>query len=216
MTEASRIALIGLRDFTTIKWYAIPLLSVVLYIYAKEIHKSRLNGNWDPVFAGLTLFGVDFFNETWNGWVLNISGRSAVWTAPGDTALRVMVGWNLEIIFMFLIAGIVYYYTLSTDSKEKILDVNNRWFWAIAYSAFCVFVEVILNKGGHLVWEYAFWGRSFKGIWLIFLFGYFHFFAAIILVLNIKKYKTRICIVSGIYGLAVLMNIIGASLGWRY
>ncbi len=31
----------------------------------------------------------------------------------------------------------------------------NRWFWAIGYSAFCVFVECLLNMGGHLVWEYV-------------------------------------------------------------
>jgi hypothetical protein len=45
--------------------------------------------------------GVDFFNETWNGWVMHFTQRSAFWTTPGETALRVMVGWNIEIIFMF-------------------------------------------------------------------------------------------------------------------
>ena len=121
MTDASIQALTGLRDFTTIQWYAIPLLAMVLYIYAKEINKARGSGNWDAVVAGLTLFGMDFVNETWNGWALNISDRSALWTAPGPTALRVMVGWNIEIIFMFLIAGIVFYYTLSPNKDERIL-----------------------------------------------------------------------------------------------
>ena len=217
MTEASIAALQGLRDFSTLKWYVIPLLVIVLYIYAKEIRLSRETGNWDPVFAGLTLFGVDFFNETWNGWALNISGVSALWTAPGDTALRVMVGWNIEIIFMFLIAGIVFYYTLSPDPSEKILGINNRWFWAVGYSAFCVFIECILNAGGHLVWEYHFWERSFAGVWLIFVFGYFTFFAAINLVLNLRKIRQRILVLSSIYGTAVVMNIIGAGiLGWTY
>jgi hypothetical protein len=43
------------------------------------MRKARSSGNWDPVLAGLTLFGMDLLNETWNGWVLAISGRSAFW-----------------------------------------------------------------------------------------------------------------------------------------
>ncbi|MDD2994148.1 MAG: hypothetical protein PHG73_11510, partial [Pygmaiobacter sp.] len=88
MTSASIQALDGLRDLSTLKWYVIPLLCLVFYVYTKEIHLARKTANWDPVFAGLTVFGLDFFNESWNGWVLAISGRSAVWTAPGETALR--------------------------------------------------------------------------------------------------------------------------------
>ena len=217
MTAASIAALDGLRDFTMLKWYVIPLLSIVLFIYAKEMRLARSSGNWDPIFAGLTLFGMDFFNETWNGWALNITGRSALWTAPGDTGLRVMVGWNIEIIFMFLIAGIVFYYTLSPDSNEKILGINNRWFWAIGYSVFCVFIECILNMGGHLVWEYTLWERSFIGVWLIFLLGYFTFFVAINLVLSIRRVKTRIITVGSIYGIGILMNVFGAGImGWVY
>ncbi len=105
MTEASLRALDGLRDLTMLKWYVIPLLAIVFYIYAREMKEARRTGNWDAVLAGLTLFGMDFFNETWNGWVLVLTGRSAFWTTPGDTALRTMVGWNIEIMFMFAIAG---------------------------------------------------------------------------------------------------------------
>ena len=63
---------------------------------------------------------MDFINETWNGMVFAATQHSAFWTTPGDTALRVMVGWNLEIIFMFSIAGIVYYYSLYEDKDKKI------------------------------------------------------------------------------------------------
>jgi len=217
MTDATLQALDGLRDLSTLKWYVIPLLAIVLLTYAKEMNRSRRTGNWDPIIAGLTLFGMDFFNETWNGWVLNITGRSAVWTAPGETALRTMVGWNIEIMFMFLLAGIIYYYSLSPNKEEKILGLNNRWFWAIGFSVFCVAVEVVLNIGGHLVWEYAFWETSLKGVWLIFLIGYFHFFVAVIIVLNMKRMKSKLLTIGGIYGLAVLMNIIGGGiLSWVY
>jgi hypothetical protein len=217
MTEASLRALDHLRDFSTLKWYVIPLLAVVLYIYAIELRKARHSRNWDPVIAGLTLFGMDFFNETWNGWALNISGRSAFWTAPGDTALRTMVGWNIEIMFMFALAGIVFYYMCAEDRAERVLGLPSRWFWAIAFSAFCVLVECVLNIGGHLVWEYSFWKRSIAGIWLIFLFGYFEFFVAINLVLGLRTLRQKITTVGLIYAVPIIMNVIGMGLlGWRY
>jgi hypothetical protein len=217
MTEASVRALQHLRDFSTLKWYVIPLLAIVLYIYATEMRKARASGNWDPILAGLTLFGMDFFNETWNGWVLVLSGRSAFWTTPGDTALRTMVGWNIEIMFMFAIAGIVFYYMCPEDRSELILGLPARWFWAIAFSAFCVLVECVLNVGGLLVWEYPFWNRSFAGIWLIFVFGYFEFFAAINLVLAMSNARRRATVVAAIYAVPVVMNVFGfAIMGWRY
>ncbi len=217
MTEASLRALSGLWDLTMIKWYIIPLLAVVFYVYVRELKEARRTANWDALFAGLTLFGMDFFNETWNGWVLVLTGRSAFWTTPGETALRTMVGWNIEIMFMFLISGIIYYHTLSDDPKEKILGLPNRWFWAVGYAAFCVFIEVILNLGGQLVWEYPFWNRSFGGIWLIFLFGYFEFYVAVILVLSLKKTAKKVLAVSLIYAVPILMNVVTrAFLGWKY
>lgn len=217
MTEASRQALVGLRDLTTLKWYVIPLLAITFYIYVKEIHKARQTGNWDAIFAGLTLFGMDFVNETWNGMVFHLTQRSAVWTTPGDTALRTLMGWNIEIMFMFSIAGIIFYYSLTPARDQKILGLPEGWFWAIAYAAFCVFVECLLNLGGHLVWEYEWWNLSFKGVWLIFLFGYFHFYVAILLVLSLKTVKARVIAVSSLYGLAAAANLLFLGLlGWVY
>lgn len=217
MTEASLRALDHLRDFSMIKWYVIPLLAIVLLVYAWEIRKARESENWDPVFAGLTLFGMDFFNETWNGWALNISGRSAFWTTPGDTALRTMVGWNIEIMFMFAIAGIVFHYMCSVDRDVRILGLPDRWFWAIGFSAFCVLVESVLNIGGQLVWEYPFWTRSWSGIWLIFLVGYFEFFAAINIVLGLRNAARKARAVGIIYAVPIVMNVVGfAILKWNY
>ena len=217
MTEASVRALEHLRDFSTLEWYVIPLLAIVLYIYAVEMRKARASRNWDAVLAGLTLFGMDFFNETWNGWALNITGRSAFWTTPGDTALRTMVGWNIEIMFMFAIAGIVFYSLCPENRAERVLGVPARWFWAVVFTAFCVLVECVLNAGGHLVWEYPFWNRTFAGIWLILVFGYFEFFAAINLVLALKTTRAKLVAVGIIYAVPVLMNVIGMGvLGWTY
>ena len=217
MTQATLQALDGLRDFSMVKWYIIPLLAIVFYVYSKEIRLARQSGNWDAVFAGLTVFGIDFFNESWNGWVLHFTQHSAFWTTPGDTALRTMVGWNIEIMFMFLLVGIIYYYTLSESTTEKILGMPEKLFWAIGYSVFCVFVECLLNYGGHLVWEYPFWYRSFGGIWLIFLIGYFHFFCGVIWVITRKTMKGKISVLTFIYSVPIIMNILAFGVfGWNY
>ncbi len=217
MTPASEQALYQLRDMSTIQWYVIPLLAFVFYIYASEYKKARQTGDWNAIFCGLTLFGMDFINETWNGWVFHFTQHSAVWTTPGPTALRTMVGWNIEIMFMFAVAGIVFYNTLSEDKSEKILGLPNQWFWAIGYAVFCVFVECLLNMGGHLVWEYRLWNLSFKGVWLIFLFGYFDFFVACIIVVALKTIKSKLTMVSILYAIPIIGNIIGLGIcDWVY
>ncbi|MFH0995738.1 MAG: hypothetical protein V1844_09620 [Pseudomonadota bacterium] len=217
MTPASLQALEGLRDLTTLKWYVISLLAIVFYIYTAEMKKARQTGNWDAVFAGLTLFGMDFINETWNGWVFYLTERSACWTAPGETALRTMVGWNIEIMFMFAISGIIFYNTLSEDRRETLLGVPNQWFWAVGYTAFCVFVECLLNMGGLLVWEYPWWNLSPLGIGPIFFFGYFHFYVAVILVINLKQIRSKIIAVASLYAIAIAANAVCLGfLGWTY
>ncbi len=149
--------------------------------------------------------------------VFYITQYSAFWTAPGDTALRTMVGWNIEIMFMFSILGIVFYNSVLEDKETKILGLPNRWAIGIGYAVFAVFIECILNYGGHLVWEYSFWNRSFGGVWLIFFFGYFHFFVAAILVIGMKTLKHKIIAVSVIYGIAIVANVIFMGfLGWVY
>lgn len=76
MTQASQQALDGLRDLSTLEWYVIPLLAIVFYIYTTEIKKARRSGNWNAVLAGLTILGMDFINETWNGWIFHFTQRS--------------------------------------------------------------------------------------------------------------------------------------------
>jgi len=217
MTEASRRALDGLRDPHTLQWYVVPLLALLFYIYVVEIKKARASGDWNPVLAGLTLFGMDFVNESINGWILVLSDRSALWTAPGPTALRTMVGWNVEIMFMFAIAGIIYCHSLSPDPRARLLGIPERWLWAVAYSAFSVVVELVLNAGGLLVWDYGFWTGTPAGVWLIFLFGYLHFYVVTGLVIGARRVRTKLYAIAGIYGVAILLNLIGMGvLGWTY
>jgi hypothetical protein len=212
-TEA---ALDGLRDLSTLQWFVIPLLAIVFYIYAFEIKKAKQTGNWNVILCGLTVFGMDFFNETWNGWVCWFTQDQAFWTTPGPTALRVMVGWNIEIIFMFLINGIVFGHFLEDNADAKILGLNNRWFYAIFLAVFCVFIEIVLNLAGMLTWVYPFWNRTLGGVWLIFLIGYFHFYVACIIILKIKSPNKRWLAIAGIYMVPIIMNLIAFSMGMVY
>ncbi len=217
VTEASEKALDGLRDLSLIKWYVIPLLAIVLYIYFSEVKKARETGDWNPIYAGLTIFGLDFINETWNGIVFATTQYSAFWTTPGDTGFRVTVGWNIEIIFMFLIAGIVFYNSLPKDPKEKMFGLPSRWALAAGFAAFCVFVECLLNIGGHLVWEYPWWNLSITGIWLIFFIGYFPFFAGVNIITGMKNDKNKKIALAIIYAIPITLNVIFLGiLGWVY
>ena len=56
MTPATQQALSSLRDLTMLKWYVIPLLAFVFYVYTREIKEARLTKNWDVVLAGLDNF----------------------------------------------------------------------------------------------------------------------------------------------------------------
>ena len=216
MTEATRRALSGLRDLSTLQWYVIPILAIVFYLYATEIKRAREGGDWNPLFAALAIFGADFLNECWNGWVLALTGRSAVWTAPGPSALRTTVGWNIEIMFMFAILGFVFYHSLSRRPKARILGLPEAWFFAVGYSAVCVFVECCLNAAGLLVWEYPFWSRSLGGIWLIFLVGYFWFFAWAIFAFTRRTIRGKAIVAAIPYAVAIALNLAAAALGWRY
>jgi len=118
---------------------------------------------------------------------------------------------------MFAIAGIVYHHTLSEGTRARILGIDERWFWAVGYSVFCVLVELLLNAGGLLVWEYSFWNSTFGGVWLIFLFGYLHFFVVTGLVIGMKTRRAKLITIAGLYSAAVAMNAVAMGLlGWVY
>jgi len=75
-TPASQTALSNLRDFTNYEWYIVPLLVIVMYIWATEIQKARETKNWNVVFAGLTVLGMDLINEIWNALVFHFTNYS--------------------------------------------------------------------------------------------------------------------------------------------
>jgi hypothetical protein len=209
MTEASRQALEILRDTSLFQWYVVPLFALAVYVYAVEIERR----NWSIVLAGLAFFGMDLFNETWNALVLHFTDRSAVWTTPGDTAYLILVGLTIEISFMFAVAGVAFVKLLPADKNMKILGIPNRWFFAVVNSVFCVFVEVLLNRAGALVWAYPWW--NFPNVWLIVLFGYLPFMAVAFWVYDMERIRNKITVVSALYAVDLAAIIFfGVLLGW--
>ena len=142
-TDFALQALAILRDPSQFQWYVIPLFALVVYVYAVEVERQ----NWDLVFAGFAFWGMDWFNEIWNGLVFHFTNYAPVWGAPGSTAFLILIGLNIEIMFMFSIAGVVFSKMLPKDKNLNVLGVPNRLLFAITGSAFCVFVEILLNGG---------------------------------------------------------------------
>ena len=193
-------------------WFIIPILAIVLYIYGVEIKNARETKNWNTVFAGLTVLGLDLINEIWNALVFAFSNYSAFWTTPSASAYIILIGWNLEIAFMFSIAGITFAKFLPDDKNKKMLGLPNRWAMAIGFSLFCVIVEIFLNWGNYLIWEYVWW--NWYNPVLIFLIGYFHFFVGAFYVYDLPELKDKIKVVGIIYGIGIaLLCIFGPLLG---
>jgi len=218
-TDASLEALSKLRQLNPeFGWYIIPLLVIVMYIYAVEVQKSRETRDYSIIFAGLTVLGLDFINELWNALIFAGTNYSAFWTTPGASAYIILIGWNIEIFFMFAIAGIVFAKCLPEDKKKKILGLPNRWALAAGFAIFAVFIESLLNIGDYLIWEYPWWNLSFTGIWLIFLIGYFHFFIGAFIVYDMKDTKKQVISVAIIWAIAIVIiiicSIITGVTGW--
>ncbi len=201
MTESAQQALAILRDAGQFKWYVITLLAFVFYVYTVEAEKR----NWNLILAGLAFWGMDWFNEIWNSLFFHFNGIAPVWGAPGSTAFLILIGLNIEIMFMFAVSGIIWTKMLLPDKKSKILGIPNRVFIAVAGSIFCVIVEILLNAANALTWEYSWWNASAP--WLIFLFGYLTFFVMAFWVFDMKTMKSKLVTVGTIWGVVVVSLI---------
>jgi len=209
MTEASRQALAILRDPSQFQWYVIPLFVLVVYVYAVEIERR----NWSLALAGLAFWGMDWFNEIWNGLIFHFTERSAFWTAPGKTAFLLLIGLNIEISLMFAILGIVLIKMLPVDRGRRVWGLPNRWFFAVMNSILCVCIEILLNRAGALVWEYSWW--NFPNVFLIFLLGYFPFMVVSFWVYDMEKLASQIKVVAAIFAVDIVgLAIFAGMLKW--
>ena len=206
MTESASQALSILRDPAQFQWYVITLFALVVLAYANEVERK----NWSLVFAGLAFWGMDWFNEIWNGLVFHFTQVAPVWGAPGKTAFLLLIGLNIEICFMFAVSGIAFSKMLPADKKMKVLGIPNRLFFAVAGSIFCVFVEILLNAAGALTWDYSWWSASAP--WLIFLIGYLPFFLVSFWVFDMESVRKKAITVGGILGFDLLCLIVFAGI----
>ena len=205
MSDFALQALSRLRDGSNFQWYVIPLLAFVFYVYTVEAEKR----NWNLVLAGLAFWGADWLNEIFNSLVLRFTGYAPIWAEPGPTAYLILVGLNIETMFMFAVAGIIWTKMLHPDKNFKYLGIPNRWAVALGGAAFSVFVEYLLNSVNALTWDYAWWNRGMP--WLIYLFGYLWFFVFAFWVFDMKEFKQKAQVVGVLWAVDVLALIVFAG-----
>jgi len=197
------------RDPHMFKWYAIALLAFVIYAYANEVERGR----WDVVAAGVAVWLADWFNEIINALVLHASNRAALWTTTGPTAYQFLIGLNVEIMFMFALAGIVYAKLLPTDRGVAILKIPNRLAVALGLSIISVAVEVFLHASGTFHWEYWWWNIPSAAV--IVVFGYLWFYLYAAWVYDAPTARKRWSRVAGLAIVDLAMGLVfGVGLGW--
>lgn len=110
-----------------LKWYIVPLFVIWLFLIVNEIKQKRFS----VVFGAAAFWLWDVFNETWNAMVYATTGQP-VWgtTAAGGSALQILVGYNIEISFMFFILGMFTCKLLKTTEGyegQGFFDANKNW-----------------------------------------------------------------------------------------
>lgn len=110
-----------------LKWYIVPLFVIWLFLIVNEIRQKRFS----VVFGAAAFWLWNVFNETWNAMVYATTGQP-VWgtTAAGGSALQILVGYNIEISFMFFILGMLTCKLLKTTEGyegQGFFDANKNW-----------------------------------------------------------------------------------------
>lgn len=208
MTEFAQQALERLRDPSHFQWYVIPLLAFVFYVYTVEAEKR----NWNIILAGLAFWGADWLNEIINGLVLRFTGYAPIWGEPGPSAYLILVGLNIETMFMFAVAGIVWTKMLHPDKDFKYGGLPNRWAVGILGSLFSVIIEYFLNSANALTWEWPWWGRAMP--FPIFIFGYLWFFVFAFWVYDMKTMKQKLLTVGTLWAVNIVALAVFISLRW--
>jgi len=208
-SEFAAQALARVRDGSHFEWYVVPILVVVFYIYSVEVERR----NWNVLFAGLAFWGMDWFNEIWNGLVFHFTQYAPMWATPGDSAYVILIGLNIEICMMFAFMGIYAAKLLPADKSLRIFGIPNRWFLAALNSAGCVIIEIGLNSVDALTWDYTWW--SAQSPIPIFLFGYLHFYLVAYWVHDMETVRQKAQTVGAIFAFnTACLLVFGPVLGW--
>ncbi|MCX4781760.1 hypothetical protein [Streptomyces sp. NBC_01264] len=207
MTENARAALEHLRDPSRFQWYLIPLLLLVIYVYAAEVERR----NWNVFFAGLALWGMDWFNEIWNALVFHFTQRAPAWGAGGDSAFQILIGLNAEICLMFAVMGVAAA-KLLPPRGTRLLGIPGRWLFVLLNSLACVGVEVLLHRAGVLTWDWPWWQEGFP--FLILLIGYAPFFVVCAVVHDLPRVRAKAAVVSALFAIDAAALAAFGALGW--
>ena len=165
------------------------------------------------IAAGLALWLADWFNQIINALVLHVSDRAALWTTTGPTAYQILIGLNVEIMFMFAVAGIVYAKLLPADRRIRVLGIPKRLAVALGLSLVSVAVERFLQATGTFHWEYWWWNTPFVPLIIVFGYLWFYLFAAWVYDAPPRKRWRRVGALAAIdLGMGVLF---GLGLGWQ-
>ncbi|MHA2138158.1 MAG: hypothetical protein ACW98G_09790 [Candidatus Hodarchaeales archaeon] len=121
-----------------------------------------------------------------------------------------------NLVMMFAMVGIAFTKMLPEDKNYKFdltplkipLKIPNRWALAVGNSIFCVFVEVILNDAGALLWVYDFWKASLLGVIPVIIFGHLHFMVVPFWVYDMKERKNQILTLAVIYTVDILAIVL--------
>jgi hypothetical protein len=208
-TDATLKAERLVRDASQFKWYAVALLAFVIYAYANEVERGR----FDIIAAGLAVWAADWFNEIVNALVLHASDTAPLWATTGPTAYQFLIGLNLEIAFMFALAGIVYVKLLPVDRGARVLGMPNRLAVALGLSIVSVLVELFLHASGTFHWHWWWWNVESAPV--IVVFGYLWFFLFAAWVYDAPTQRARWTRVGGLAAIDVAMGLLfGVALGW--
>jgi hypothetical protein len=122
--------------------------------------------NWNKVLIGISFFCMELIWEMSNALVAYFSGYSGFWLCSPTTAFMITVGYTIEIAFFFGIAPLVIINFLDGWEKEDKWtifgkEINNRRIIPLIIGFLCVFIEIMLNFMGLLIWEWWWWSWYF-------------------------------------------------------
>jgi hypothetical protein len=211
-TDAANQAYANLRSLDNFQWYVIPLLVIVIFLYSNEMRKK----NWNRIICGLAFFGGEFIWEMTNALICYGSNYSGLWLTPGNTAYLILVGLNIEIAFFFALIPLIIFNFLDAFQKEEKIklfgkEISNRLIIPLILGLLCVFVEVLLNQWGALVWEWPWWNWPFIPLIII------AYTLPIYLITWVYDHKTlnfKIKATILIYVIAITMFIVLSNLSW--
>ncbi len=208
MSNASIEMLSNLRNFDNLQWYIIPFLILIIYIYVSETGRK----NFSAVFIGLYSLASGWILEIVNALVLHFTQFSALWTTPGRSAFVIYAGWNFEIFVLAALGGLIVVKSLPEDRSLKIFGISNRIVIPFLWSIFAVFIEIMLNFSGILVWQYKFW--SWPNIYFMVVWWSVPYFMLARMHDGFSIRRKKIYAAAGLSAAVVCHIVFASILGW--